>query len=339
MSHPNTSASRTYQQLPNPVSAYDADGSVDYSLVVSVSPTFPGLQIVKVVSGPNLISLPALNGQLVAIDATLSPKNVIVRAAAASSALTPGESYATVLAGSYTLLMADGTNWRTVPDASGGGASTLTGSSARGLVVTDVPNLAIFTVSGAGRDGITYQQGDLVVLGQQVAPPQNGPHIVGVVAAGVAPLTRPGWWTNGSTIPQNFEMRLSNEGALYGGLTVKTMCVASQVVGTNDPQLRLFGAGAFVNPALSTVAFQLVRGLTSVAKNGAGDFSITGLVGLFDFTKCLIRVTPRDPDTTLFDIFSAYPSSTTNILVKSVTRAGGVPGDCGFEISILPLAP
>lgn len=67
---------------------------------------------------------------------------------------------------------------------------------ARNVKLTAVADLNALTV--ASSDGITNVEGDIIVLAAQAVAAQNGPYRVGVVTAGVAPLTRPSWWRTGS---------------------------------------------------------------------------------------------------------------------------------------------
>jgi hypothetical protein len=80
----------------------------------------------------------------------------------------------------------------------------------------NVPNLAAYTV--AGNDGQTNVEGDVVLLYAQTVTSQNGPWNVGTVAAGVAPLTRPAWWTTGQTIIHGATVHIL-AGTLFAGTT------------------------------------------------------------------------------------------------------------------------
>lgn len=108
---------------------------------------------------------------------------------------------------------------------------------ARGVAAAgNVASLAAFTV--ASNDGITYVAGDVVVLLEQTTATQNGPYVVGTVAAGAAPLTRPDWWRTGQTLPGGVQIKLGGEGTVFKNATLRAMVAAkSFVVGTTDPQL------------------------------------------------------------------------------------------------------
>ena len=71
--------------------------------------------------------------------------------------------------------------------APGSGGSVNWKDSVRAKTLVDVPNVATFNVI---TDGITLIEGDRVLLTEQTTASENGIYDVGVVAAGLAPLTR-----------------------------------------------------------------------------------------------------------------------------------------------------
>jgi hypothetical protein len=101
----------------------------------------------------------------------------------------------------------------------------------RGVVDTNVADLAAFVIS---RDGITYAEGDIVLLNKQTTTTQNGPYAVGTVAT-TAPLTRPSWWAAGDAIPMGAVFEAGSEGTLYAGTSWKCMCVKGKVIDTDAP--------------------------------------------------------------------------------------------------------
>ena len=108
--------------------------------------------------------------------------------------------------------------------------------TARGIATVNVASLAAFTV--AGNDGITYVAGDIVFLAAQTAPAQNGPYVVGTVAVGVAPLTRPSWWATGAVLPSGISVAIGGEGTVYKNTVWQAMLAAKAfTVGTTDPVL------------------------------------------------------------------------------------------------------
>lgn len=111
-----------------------------------------------------------------------------------------------------------------------GGTSSF---KARGVVFANVASLAAFAV--AANDGITYVQGDVVLLTAQTTASQNGPYVVGAVAGGNAPLTRPAWWNAGAPIIPGQVIQVGGEGTIFGGSEWKALCAKSKVVDTDDP--------------------------------------------------------------------------------------------------------
>lgn len=114
--------------------------------------------------------------------------------------------------------------------SSGGGSAAF---KARGVVFANVASLPAFTV--ASNDGITYVKGDVVLLTAQTTAAQNGPYVVGTVASGAAPLTRPSWFSAGAEIEQGQVIEVGGEGTIFGGSKWKALCAKGKVVGTDDP--------------------------------------------------------------------------------------------------------
>jgi|GEM_PF-404680 len=96
----------------------------------------------------------------------------------------------------------------------------------------NVAVLASYTV--AGNDGVTNVQGDVVFLYAQTTKSQNGPYVVGVVAVGLAPLTRPDWYVTGSAFASGQLFKLGGEGTVFKACEFK-ITNAAGVVDTADP--------------------------------------------------------------------------------------------------------
>lgn len=110
---------------------------------------------------------------------------------------------------------------------------------ARGVCTSNMSTSAFVGVTGGtAQDGVTYVAGEVVLFAGQTATAENGPWVVGTVAAGTAPLTRPAWWAAGSTILNGFVINVS-EGTIWRGSSWKAMCTGTKVVGTtnHDPLL------------------------------------------------------------------------------------------------------
>lgn len=132
--------------------------------------------------------------------------------------------------------------------------------TARGVVTSNVSNLAAFTVSGSGRDGLTYVEGDIAFLAAQTTGAQGGPYVVGAVAAGVAPLTRPSWWAAASTQAMSSEFNI-NAGTVFGGSKWFATVAGAITVDTTAP--------AFYP--------RTQKGVSSAMTSSPGSVTITGL--------------------------------------------------------------
>lgn len=141
------------------------------------------------------------------------------------------------------------------PPFGGGGSSGIL--RVRGVSLVDFVDITAFVVAdiGGSNDGITYQQGDLVLLFNQnyngmapANPEQNGPWVVGPVdGRGAAPLTRPAVWANGLTLQTGgIQIETGSEGLVYSNTTWYAMGAQDAggqvatptntfLVGTDDP--------------------------------------------------------------------------------------------------------
>jgi hypothetical protein len=102
----------------------------------------------------------------------------------------------------------------------------------RGVVTANVSDLTAFTV--ASNDGLTYVEGERVLLAAQTTAAQCGIYTVGTVAAGAAPLTRATDMPTGMAITNGMVVEVS-EGTIWRGSSWKAMCTGAKVVGTDDP--------------------------------------------------------------------------------------------------------
>ena len=116
-------------------------------------------------------------------------------------------------------------------------SATLSSGKVRNVVVANVANLAAYTVASATlNDNVSGGNvaNDRVLLVGQTTPSENGPWIVGTVAAGTAPLTRPADWTAGSVILPGSEF-LVTEGTVFGNRKWFASLVTAITVGTSSP--------------------------------------------------------------------------------------------------------
>jgi len=100
----------------------------------------------------------------------------------------------------------------------------------RGVVTANIASLAAFTV--VSNDGLTYAEGETVLLAGQTTAAQCGPYVVGVVSGTTAPLTRSEEYAG--PIDAGMVLEVS-EGTLWAGSSWKAMCVTGKVWGTDDP--------------------------------------------------------------------------------------------------------
>lgn len=110
---------------------------------------------------------------------------------------------------------------------------------ARMVVTANVASLANFAGvtggSSTNSDGVLAVAGDIVLLAAQTTAAQNGPYVVGTVGGGVAPLTRPAWYTTGSTQPGGAQINVGGEGTVFKNTTWKAFVAAdTYVVDTTD---------------------------------------------------------------------------------------------------------
>jgi hypothetical protein len=109
---------------------------------------------------------------------------------------------------------------------------------ARGVCSTNQSLTAFVGVTGGtAQDGITYVQGDYVLLANQTTASQNGVYVVGVVAAGTAPLTRSQDLPSGLILTKTNVgqvCELGPEGTLFGSTLWKITTTGPVTIGTTS---------------------------------------------------------------------------------------------------------
>lgn len=120
------------------------------------------------------------------------------------------------------------------PNVEASAGSSASAFRARGVYYGN-SSLTAFDVDNANADGLTYEEGQVVLLVAQTTAAECGPYVVGAVAAGVAPLTRPAWWPDGGAIQNGRVIEVGAGGTFYGGSSWKAMCTGENVVGDDDP--------------------------------------------------------------------------------------------------------
>lgn len=178
--------------------------------------------------------------------------------------------------------------------------------------------LASFDSVSAGtiRDGVTYTQGQTVLLVNQTTPSQNGPYIVGVVSSGAAPLTRPPWFATGSVQSANMMFKAS-EGTAGKNAMWEVQTTGAWTVDTTSVTL--------VERNSNWVECNNVTSIV-IPNNPASYFFIAGLLqakfsGIFQV----------DIDLGLADNTTA---DSVTIAVLSDTSASGVLGTSGTKAAV-----
>jgi len=110
--------------------------------------------------------------------------------------------------------------------------------TARGVSAANNESLTAFVgvTGGTPRDGVTYVQGDIVLLTGQATKSQNGLYVVGVVAAGTAPLSRIPEFATGLVFSKSQVQfcELGPEGTLFGGTLWKITTTGPITVDTTN---------------------------------------------------------------------------------------------------------
>lgn len=124
-------------------------------------------------------------------------------------------------------------------EAGGTGESPSMGAVfVRNVVVGNIASLAAYTVASSSlvNDAVLGVEGNVVALVGQTTGAQNGFYKIGVVAAGVAPLTRLATSPAGAIMPNGLTFEVQ-EGVFYGGKTFKSFSTQAGgwTIGTHDP--------------------------------------------------------------------------------------------------------
>ena len=121
------------------------------------------------------------------------------------------------------------------PDNTSDPYSTVT-FRARNVIMTNVSDLTAYTVAASEQnDNVLGVAGDVVLLTAQSTAAQNGPYVIGTVAAGVAPLTRVVLAASETFLASQYKAQIA-AGTLYAGSEWKN--AAAGTTATDDPQFR-----------------------------------------------------------------------------------------------------
>ena len=182
----------------------------------------------------------------------------------------------------------------------------------RGVVQTNQTVSQFASVSGGSIvDGVTYVQGDRVLLAGQTATSQNGIYVVGAVAGGSAPLTRAPDMLAGDIIPSGQIVEVS-EGTVQQNSTWKCMTSGANTVGTTNVtymprvtrgQSALVGGSFTITAPMwsTTLTHVLLRRSTantaSATSGGyAYDAMTTGVAGTAHVIACVVAGTINAAD-------------------------------------------
>lgn len=188
---------------------------------------------------------------------------------------------------------------------------------AKNILNANVADLAAYTVAAnaSNNDNIAGVEGDIVLAIAQTTVAQNGLYRVGVVAAGVAPLTRVSPMPAGYVfVADEFEIAIG-QGAVYAHS--KWFNSAGGTVGTNTP--------AFMPEKVTqSVAFPVNTGLIAITNVPVLSTTKTQLaaINIAEVTADLTVRYSRQPGTVV-----AGPLGTSTITVMAEIAAGGVNVD------------
>ncbi len=173
----------------------------------------------------------------------------------------------------------------------------------RGVVVANVASLAAFTVAD---NGITYVEGDRVLLAAQTTALQCGIYVVGEVDAGSAALTRAADMPVGVRLPFGTTIEVGPGNTEYANSSWKSTSTQATgaLIGTHDP--------AFY-PRNYRQTITLAAGTYTI---GFGS-TATPDEALFLLAGASVQVTQNTPNTT---------TSTTEYCAPSASRVTGKPG-------------
>lgn len=105
----------------------------------------------------------------------------------------------------------------------------------RGICTSNMSTSAFVGVTGGtAQDGITYAEGERVLLAGQTTAAQNGIYVVGAVDSGTAPLTRATDWFTGAVLPEGSAVFVS-KGTLWANTLWNATVAGSVTVGTTAP--------------------------------------------------------------------------------------------------------
>lgn len=135
-----------------------------------------------------------------------------------------------------------------------------------------VANIADLTAASVIQDGLTYVQGERILLAAQSTPAENGIYIVSAVTSAVAALTRAPDWALADPIVPGSKI-FSSEGTANGNIEFFITGNDPLVVGTGDPGITATTAALVI---AQQAPVRRVRGLVAGNVASLAAFAVSG---------------------------------------------------------------
>lgn len=145
--------------------------------------------------------------------------------------------------------------------------------SVRGVVTSNVADLGAFAV--ATHDGLTFVEGDRILLAKQTTAAQDGIYTVGAVGGGNAALTRASDWASAMVLPANSTV-VVNEGTDFRNSRWFASVAGAVTVGTTAP--------AFYPERVKNTTVAMTAGAVNVANTW-----------ILSATKSVVMLTAKTP--------------------------------------------
>jgi hypothetical protein len=180
-------------------------------------------------------------------------------------------------------------------------------------VINGAVTLSTYTVASnaAVNDAVLNVEGDLVLVINQATPAQNGIYVVGVVAVGVAPLTRSPLMPAAATLLSTDVIVRS--GTLFGNTKWFSTAVAP-VIGTTDP--------AFY-PESVTQSVALVAGTTTITNVPVLSATKSNVIPVRRIADtCSLTTGGYGPSVNALNGITAGALGTASVVVEAMVAAG-----------------
>lgn len=166
-------------------------------------------------------------------------------------------------------------------------------------------SLVAYDVSAANNNGVLLVEGNVVLLNKQNTLSENGPWVVGTVAAGLAPLSRPSWFKSGETLNGIVNIQVSGEPtapASFAGWAFSKWLIANIAGGSIivDTSL-IIPAPAIIKGKATLVAGSAVITLQATALGAGGSASIPTVTNTTSAAPIQAAITGGGASLTLTD--------------------------------------